>query len=330
MQKTLLVKLVEEYYGAGKSERVYGRLAEEMRLVGRSTCMPLWRCVAALRQEFGPENVLVLGSTNDSLLACLLGATSVNPLPPHYRCTNCHYTTFNCDHYEDGWDMPDAVCPACGGSMEGDGHRLSSRSLAMRLPDISLRVPDEMRQLVTDFIPDYWQRMDENGIFTVEPYSDEELTALRLVQSDGQQGIIEIGALRDDAPVLESLPPLTTPYHHIKAMGLRLAEGAWSRAEQIAIHRGDVDFLDVIAFREDVYDLIRQHTPPKARAENGIPWQIMEAVRKGKYARRGMPEELRHYLRCTLRLPKYYIDVLKRIEYLPKKGDCVARWMMEG
>ena len=37
MQKTLLVKLVEEYYGAGKSERVYWRLAEEMRLVGRST-----------------------------------------------------------------------------------------------------------------------------------------------------------------------------------------------------------------------------------------------------------------------------------------------------
>ena len=183
MQKTLLVKLVEEYYGAGKSERVYGRLAEEMRLVGRSTWMPLWRCVAALRQEFGPENVLVLGSTNDSLLACLLGATSVNPLPPHYRCNNCHYTTFNCDHYEDGWDMPDAVCPACGGSMEGDGHRLSSRSLAMRLPDISLRVPNEMRQLVTDFIPDYWQCMDEDGTFTVEPYSDEEMTALRLTLS---------------------------------------------------------------------------------------------------------------------------------------------------
>lgn len=253
MQKTLLVKLVEEYYGAGKSERVYGRLAEEMRLVGHSTWMPLWRCVAALRQEFGPENVLVLGSTNDSLLACLLGATSVNPLPPHYRCTNCHYTTFGRDRYADGrlnvWpfliaqtafsrdrhadsrDTPDAVCPACGGSMEGDGHRLSSRSLAMRLPDISLRVPDEMRQLVTDFIPDYWQCMDENGTLTVEPYSDEELTALRLIQSDGQQGIIEIGALRDDALALEGLPPLTTTYHHIKAMGLQLAEGAWSRAE---------------------------------------------------------------------------------------------------
>ena len=93
MQKTLLVKLVEEYYGAGKSERVYGRLAEEMRLVGHSTWMPLWRCVAAMRQEFGEENVLALGSTNDSLLACLLGATSVNPLPPHYRCTGCYPRT---------------------------------------------------------------------------------------------------------------------------------------------------------------------------------------------------------------------------------------------
>ena len=329
MQKTLLVKLVEEYYGAGKSERVYGRLAEEMRLVGRSTWIPMWRCVAALRQEFGPENVLVLGSTNDSLLACLLGATSVTPLPPPYRCTNCHYTTFGRDRHADSRDTPDAVCPACGGSMESDGHRLSSRSLAMRLPDIGLRVPDEMRQLVTDFIPDYWQCMDEDGTFTVESYSDEELTALRLVQSDGQQGIIEIGALQDDAPTLEGLPPLTTTYHHIKAMGLQLAEGAWSRAEQIAIHRGDVDFLDVIAFREDVYDLIRQHTPPKARAENGIPWQIIEAVRKGKYARCGMPEELKRYLSCTLRLPKYYISALKRIEYLPRKGDCVARWMMD-
>ena len=81
--------------------------------------------------------MLVLGSTNDSLLACLLGATSVNPLPPHYRCNNCHYTAFSRDRYKDGWDMPDAVCPVCGGSMEGDGHRLSSRSLAMPLPNTS-------------------------------------------------------------------------------------------------------------------------------------------------------------------------------------------------
>ena len=86
-----------------------------------------------------------------------MGATSVNPLPPHYRCGNCHYTTFDCEHYEDGWDLPEATRPLCGGSMEGDGHRLSSRSLAMRLPEISLRIPDEMRQLVVDYILDYWQ-----------------------------------------------------------------------------------------------------------------------------------------------------------------------------
>ena len=330
MQKSLLVKLVEEYYGAGESDRVYGRLAEEMRLVNHSTWMPMWRCVAALRQEFGPKNVLVLGSTNDSLLAYLLGATSVNPLPPHYYCNNCHYTTFDCERYEDGWDLPDADCPLCGGSMEGDGHRLSSRSLAARLPDISLRVPAEMRKLVADYIPDYWQRMGENGIFTVEPYSDEELTALQLSQPDGQQGIIEISTLRDMEPAPEDLPTRTTASHYIKATGLRLAEGAWSRKEQTAIHRDELDFLDVIALREDVYELIRQHTPPKERAGNGIPWQIMEAVRKGKYAHFGMPEKLERYLRRTLRLPKYYIGALKRIEYLPRKGDCVARWMMEG
>ena len=259
-----------------------------------------------------------------------MGATSVFPLPLHCRCGNWHYTTFDCEHYEDGWDLPEATRPLCGGSMEGDGHRLSSRSLAMRLPEISLRIPDEMRQLVVDYILDYWQCTGEDGTFAVEPYSDEEMTALQLSQPDGQQGIIGIGALCDMEPAPEDLPPKITASHCIKATGLRLAEGAWSETERTAIYRGEIDFLDVIAFREDVYGLIRQHTPPKQRAENGIPWEIMEAVRKGKYAHQGMPDEVKRYLSRTLHLPRHYINAMKRIEYLPKKGDCVARMIRAG
>ena len=39
-------------------------------------------------------------------------------------------------------------------------------------------------------------------------------------------------------------------------------------------------FEDVLTFREDVYDLLRQHTPPKQRRENGLPWAISEDVRE--------------------------------------------------
>ena len=113
-------------------------------------------------------------------------------------------------------------------------------------------------------------------------------------------------------------------------MGLRLATDAWTGAERDAVERGRMAFEDVLTFREDVYDLLRQHTPPKQRRENGLPWAISEDVRKGKYAARGMPKLIENYLRKQLRVPAYYIESMKHIRYLPRKGDCVGRMMGEG
>ena len=90
MTKDFLLRLTEEHYGAGAFP-VCGRLLEEQRLTRGGPLLPMWHCTAALRRAFGEDSVLVLGCTNDSLLAHLLGATPVNPLPPHYHCPNCHH-----------------------------------------------------------------------------------------------------------------------------------------------------------------------------------------------------------------------------------------------
>ena len=231
MTKDFLLRLTEEHYGAGAFP-IYGRLLEEQRLTRGGPLLPMWHCTAALRRAFGGENVLVLGCTNDSLLAHLLGAMPVNPLPPHYHCPNCHHLIFDA-HADDGWDLPD-------------------------------------------------------------------------------------------------VPPLHTAYRRIKGMGLRLASDAWTGAERDAVERGRMAFEDVLTFREDVYDLLRQHTPPKQRRENGLPWAISEDVRKGKYAAQGMPKLIENYLHKQLRVPAHYIESMKHICYLPKKGDCVERMMFEG
>ena len=111
---------------------------------------------------------------------------------------------------------------------------------------------------------------------------------------------------------------------------LRLATDAWTGAERDAVERGRMAFEDVLTFREDVYDLLRQHTPPKQRRENGLPWAISEDVRKGKYATKGMSKLIENYLRKQLRVPAHYIESMKHIRYLPRKGDCVGRMMFEG
>ena len=156
---------------------------------------------------------------------------------------------------------------------------------------------------------------------------------LRLTLPEGVQGMFEVRVLyptdRLD-PLPADVPPLHTAYRRIKGMGLRLASGAWTGAERDAVERGRMAFEDVLTFREDVYDLLRQHTPPKQRRENGLPWAISEDVRKGKYAAQGMPKLIENYLRKQLRVPAHYIESMKHIRYLPRKGDCVGRMLFEG
>ena len=106
MTKGFLLRLTEERYGAGAFP-VYGRLLEEQRLTRGGPLLPMWYCTAALRRAFGGKNVLVLGCTNGSLLAHLLGATPVNPLPPHYHCPSCHHLSFDA-HADDERYKPDA------------------------------------------------------------------------------------------------------------------------------------------------------------------------------------------------------------------------------
>lgn len=283
MTKDFLLRLTEEHYGAGAFP-VYGRLLEEQRLTRGGPLLPMWHCTAALRRAFGEDSVLVLGCTNDSLLAHLLGATPVNPLPPHYHCPNCHHLSFDA-HADDGRDLPDLVCPECGAPMAADGHNLRSRSLIGESV-VSLQVPQERFAPVCAWLRDYWAQRDCQT--DTEPYSDAEV------------------------------------------MGLRLATDAWTGAERDTVERGRMAFEDVLTFREDVYDLLRQHTPPKQRRENGLPRAISEDVRKGKYAAQGMPKPVENYLRKQLRVPAHYIESMKHIQYLPRKGDCVGRMLFEG
>ena len=328
MTKDLLLRMAEEHYGAGAFP-VYGRLLEEQRLVQGGPLLPMWHCTAALRRAFGADNVLVLGCTNDSLLAHLLGATPVNPLPPHYHCPGCHHLTFAV-RADDGWDLAPRVCPVCGTAMTADGHDLRSRSLVGGCV-VAVQVAQERFTRVCAWLREYWAQRDCS--VDTEPYSDAEVMGLRLTLPEGVQGVFEVCVLCPNDrldPLPSDVPPLHTAYRRIRGMGLRMASDAWTGAERDDVERCRMGFEDVLTFREDVYDLLRQHTPPRQRRENGLPWAISEEVRKGKYAVHGMPRLIENYLRKQLRVPVHYIESMKHIRYLPRKGDCVGRMLFEG
>ena len=83
------------------------------------------------------------GSVGSSIVAYLSGITEVNSFPPHYRCPECKYCTFEVSKESAcGADLPDSNCPVCGHVLDKDGFNIPFETFlgfgGDKVPDIDL------------------------------------------------------------------------------------------------------------------------------------------------------------------------------------------------
>ena len=147
-------------YGETPPALCWSRLAAEKAALEETDAILSMAVLSMISDEAEKRNTLIFesGQCASSFTAWLLGASKINPLPPHYRCPKCGNTEF-VHNVKDGFDLPAKYC-TCGAEMIRDGHNLPYEGYARAAHTkmgVHVRVSFEFMPTASNIIKDFYQ-----------------------------------------------------------------------------------------------------------------------------------------------------------------------------